>query len=67
MKLFDGWVVVGVGIVVTCVGVGAMLSLSIVLQPVGSFGIGLGAVAIASTFRPPGALPAALPSPSGAH
>jgi MFS family permease len=33
----------------------------------GSFGIGLGAVAIASTFRPPRALAAALPSPSGAH
>jgi MFS family permease len=30
----------------------------------GSFGIGLGAVAIAFTFRPPRRLPAALPSPS---
>ena len=30
----------------------------------GSFGIGLGAVAIALTFRPPRRLPAALPSPS---
>jgi MFS family permease len=30
----------------------------------GSFGIGLGAVAIASTFRPPRLLLAALPSPS---
>ena len=29
----------------------------------GSFGIGLGAVAIAFTFRPPRRLPAALPSP----
>ena len=67
MKLFYGWVVAGVGIVVTCIGVGAMLSLSIFLQPVGSFGVGLGAVAIASTFRPPRELLAALPSPSGAH
>ena len=33
----------------------------------GSFGIGLGAVAIALTFRAPGRLPAALPSPSAAH
>jgi MFS family permease len=33
MKIFYGWVVVGVGIVVTCVGFGAMLSLSIFLQP----------------------------------
>src|SRR2546421_1112142 len=34
MKLFYGWVIVGAGIVVTCIGVGAMLSLAIFLQPV---------------------------------
>jgi MFS family permease len=34
---------------------------------IGSFGIGLGAVAIALTFRPPRAVPVALPSPSAAH
>jgi MFS family permease len=33
----------------------------------GSFGIGLGAVAIALTFRPPREAPVALPSPSVAH
>jgi MFS family permease len=33
MKLFYGWVIVGVGIVVTCIGFGAMLSLSVFLQP----------------------------------
>src|SRR5262245_44566486 len=33
MKLFYGWVIVAVGIVVTCVGFGAMLSLSIFLPP----------------------------------
>ena len=33
MKLFYGWIIVGAGIVVTCVGFGAMLSLSIFLQP----------------------------------
>ena len=33
MKLFYGWVIVGVGIAVTCIGVGAMLSLSVFLQP----------------------------------
>jgi MFS family permease len=32
--LFYGWVIVGVGIVVTCVGMGAMLSLTIFLQPI---------------------------------
>src|ERR671937_2193180 len=30
---FYGWVIVGSGIVVTCIGVGAMLSLTVFLQP----------------------------------
>ncbi len=34
MKLFYGWVIVGLGIVVTCVGVGAMLSLSVFLPAI---------------------------------
>ena len=33
VKLFYGWIIVGVGIVVTCVGLGAMLSLSVFLAP----------------------------------
>src|SRR5713101_7869731 len=33
MKLFYGWIIVGAGIVVTCIGLGAMLSLSVFLQP----------------------------------
>jgi MFS family permease len=33
MKLFYGWIIVGVGVVVTCVGFGAMLTLSVFLQP----------------------------------
>jgi MFS family permease len=33
VTIFYGWVIVGVGIVVTCVGFGAMLTLSIFLQP----------------------------------
>src|SRR5213596_1412437 len=33
MKLFYGWVIVGAGIVVTCMGVGTMLSLGVFLQP----------------------------------
>jgi MFS family permease len=38
-KIFYGWIIVGTGIVITCVGMGAMLSLSIFLQPVsGSMG-----------------------------
>src|SRR5262245_4142220 len=34
MKLFYGWIIVGVGIAITCVGFGAMLTLSIFLQPI---------------------------------
>src|SRR5215831_11436057 len=33
MKVFYGWVIVAVGFVVTCIGMGAMLSLGIFLQP----------------------------------
>jgi MFS family permease len=33
MKLFYGWVIVGAGLIVTCVGFGAMASLSVFLQP----------------------------------
>src|SRR5207302_63983 len=33
MKIFYGWVIVGAGIVVTCIGLGAMLSLSVFLAP----------------------------------
>ena len=33
MRLFYGWVVVGAGIVMTCIGFGAMLSLGVFLQP----------------------------------
>ncbi|MGH7346154.1 MAG: MFS transporter, partial [Candidatus Rokuibacteriota bacterium] len=31
--IFYGWFIVGSGIVVTCIGVGSMLSLSVFLQP----------------------------------
>jgi MFS family permease len=34
MKIFYGWVIVGTGIVITCVGFGAMLSLSVFLAPI---------------------------------
>ena len=33
MTLFYGWVIVGVGIIVTCAGFGVMLSLGVFLQP----------------------------------
>ena len=34
MKVFYGWVIVGAGILMTCVGLGAMLSLSVFLEPI---------------------------------
>jgi len=33
MKIFYGWIIVGTGLVVTCVGMGSMMSLSVFLQP----------------------------------
>src|SRR6266480_4093165 len=33
MRLFYGWVIVGAGIVITCLGMGTMMSLGIFLQP----------------------------------
>ena len=33
IKVFYGWIIVGAGIVVTCIGLGAMLSLSVFLAP----------------------------------
>jgi len=34
MKLFYGWVIVGVGMVVGCIGMGTMMSLGVYLQPI---------------------------------
>ena len=34
MPLFYGWIIVGAGIVITCIGMGAMLTLSVFLQPI---------------------------------
>src|SRR6185503_7310654 len=33
MKIFYGWIIVAAGIVMTCVGIGSMLSLGVFLQP----------------------------------
>ena len=33
MKIFYGWIIVGAGIVITCLGMGSMMSLGIFLQP----------------------------------
>jgi MFS family permease len=34
MKLFYGWVIVGIGMLVTCIGMGSMMSLGVYLQPI---------------------------------
>ena len=34
MKLSYGWVVVGAGMVMTCIGIGAMMSLAVFLVPI---------------------------------
>src|SRR2546429_103765 len=34
MKIFYGWIIVGAGIVITCLGMGTMMSLGIFLQPI---------------------------------
>jgi MFS family permease len=34
MRIYYGWVIVGVGIVVSCIGVGSMMSLGVFLRPV---------------------------------
>ena len=34
MKLSYGWVVVGAGMLLTCVGIGSMFSLAVFLQPI---------------------------------
>jgi MFS family permease len=34
MKLFYGWIIVGAGIIVTCIGFGTALSLGVFLQPI---------------------------------
>jgi MFS family permease len=34
MKLFYGWIIVGIGMIVTCIGMGSMMSLGVYLQPI---------------------------------
>jgi MFS family permease len=52
MTLFYGWVIVGVGVVVTCVGFGAMLSLGVFLQPLAeAMGWSRSGIAAAATLN----------------
>ena len=38
MKLFYGWVIVAVGIVVGCIGMGGVMSFGVFLQPMADLG-----------------------------
>ena len=52
MKLFYGWVIVGAGIVVTCVGMGTMMSLGVFLQPMAQdMGWSRAGIAMAATLN----------------
>jgi MFS family permease len=52
MKLFYGWVIVGVGIVVSCVGMGTMMSLGVFLQPLSQeMGWTRGGIAVAAVLN----------------
>ena len=51
MKLYYGWVIVAVGIVVSCIGMGAIMSLGVFLQPMtASLGWSRAGVSSASTL-----------------
>ncbi|MDQ8727301.1 MFS transporter [Bradyrhizobium sp. LHD-71] len=52
MKLSYGWVVVGVGALMTCIGMGAMMSLAVFLQPIAeSTGWSRGGVSATATLN----------------
>ena len=51
MKLYYGWVIVAVGIVVGCIGMGGMMSFGVFLQPMaGSLGWSRAGISTASTL-----------------
>ena len=51
MKLSYGWVVVGAGMLLTCVGIGSMLSLAVFLQPIATdTGWSLSGISMAATL-----------------
>jgi MFS family permease len=52
MKLSYGWVVVSAGMLMTCIGIGAMLSLAVFLQPIAmETGWSRGGISTASTLN----------------
>jgi hypothetical protein len=52
MNIFYGWITVGVGIVITCVGMGMMMSLGVFLEPISqSMGWSRAGISIAGTLN----------------
>src|SRR5271165_841696 len=52
MKIFYGWIIVGVGIVITCVGMGTMMSLGVFLEPISqAMGWSRAGISIAGTLN----------------
>src|SRR5258708_2121281 len=52
MKIFYGWIIVGAGIVITCVGMGTMMSLGVFLEPISqAMGWSRAGISIAGTFN----------------
>lgn len=51
MRLFYGWVIVAVGVVVSCIGIGGVMSLGVFLQPMAdSLGWSYAGISMASTL-----------------
>jgi MFS family permease len=52
MKIFYGWIIVGAGIAITCVGMGTMMSLGVFLEPISqAMGWSRAAISIAGTLN----------------
>jgi MFS family permease len=52
MKIFYGWVIVGAGIVMTCLGLGTMMSLGVFLQPMSqALGWSRAGISVAATLN----------------
>ena len=50
MRLSYGWVVVAAGMLMTCIGIGAMMSLAVFLQPITATGWSLSGISTAATL-----------------
>jgi MFS family permease len=52
MRIFYGWIIVGAGIVITCIGMGTMMSLGVFLEPISqAMGWSRAGISLAGTFN----------------